>query len=363
MKLRRYLASDVLGHTFAVSAVLLAIIITGRFVKYLAEAAAGKLAADILLPVMVFRLPGFLELLLPLGLFIGILMAYGRLYVESEMVILSACGVGPGRLARFTLAPAFVVMGLVAVLALYLTPQGAARSEALLNDPRAIQGLQFLAAGRFQPRGDHGAVSYAASIDADEGELQQVFLYAPEAQDSAAGRNSVTVAREGQVIQDPASGQRYLELQQGFRFTGTPGDLDYQIISFDVFAERLPEERSLRRTQPVDARPTTFLLDSSVLEDRAALHWRFSLIVMVPIVALLALSLSKTNHRRGRYIKLAPALILHLAYLMLLASGRTRIAEGSAEVEVLWMIHGAFLLLALLLLFGGDSLRRLRIRR
>ena len=75
----------------------LAIILTGRFVKYPAEAASGKLAADILLPVMWYRLPGFLELLIPLGLFIGIFMAYGRLYVESEMLILGACGAGRWR--------------------------------------------------------------------------------------------------------------------------------------------------------------------------------------------------------------------------------------------------------------------------
>ena len=53
--------------------------------------------ADILLPVMLYRLPGFLELLIPLGLFIGIFMAYGRLYVESEMLILGACGAGRWR--------------------------------------------------------------------------------------------------------------------------------------------------------------------------------------------------------------------------------------------------------------------------
>jgi lipopolysaccharide export system permease protein len=195
MKLRRYLSVDVLAHTVAVSAVLLAIILTGRFVKYLAEAASGKLAAEILLPVMFYRLPGFLELLLPLGLFIGILMAYGRLYVESEMVILSACGVGPGQLARFTLLPALLVTVLVAGLALYLTPQGAAQSEALLSDPRALQGLQLLAAGRFQPRGDDGTVSYAASVDPRAGLLRQVFLYAPEDANSAIPERRVSRLR------------------------------------------------------------------------------------------------------------------------------------------------------------------------
>ena len=87
----------VLAHTLAVSVVLLAIILSGRFVQYPAEAASGKLAADILLPVMLYRLPGFLELLIPLGLFIGIFMAYGRLYVESEVLILGACGAGRWR--------------------------------------------------------------------------------------------------------------------------------------------------------------------------------------------------------------------------------------------------------------------------
>lgn len=362
----RYLAGDVLGHTFAVSIVLLAIIITGRFVKYLAEAAAGKLAAEILLPVMFYRLPGFLELLLPLGLFIGILMSYGRLYVESEMVILSACGTGPGRLARLTLVPALLITALVSGLSLYLTPQGAARSEALLNDPRALQGLQVLAAGRFQPRGDQGAVTYAGGIDVDEGTLQEVFVYEPARISSDPDTDergaTVTFSGSGRIVRDPRSGVRYLELVDGHRYQGVPGRRDYQVVDFSRYGERLPDDPAVVKSQPVDARSTAALWESSLAEDRAALHWRISLIVMVPVVALLALSLSKTNHRRGRYIKLAPALLLHLIYLLLLASSRTRIADSEATVTLFWLVHTGFLLLALVLLFGPDQLRRLRHR-
>lgn len=363
MRLRRYLSSDVLGHTVAVSAVLLAIIITGRFVKYLAEAASGRLAAEILLPVMFFRLPGFLELLLPLGLFIGILMAYGRLYVDSEMVVMSACGVGPSQLARFTLAPALIVMLLVAALALFLTPQGAARSEALLNDPRALEGLQMLAAGRFQPRGDDGAVTYAASIDRDRGELQRIFVYEPGARDDDAEPvNAVTVAASGTVVRRAAGTARFLELGDGYRFEGVPGRADFRVTRFGRYGQRLPDAPSSARSEPVDARPTLDLLASDRREDRAALHWRLSLVAMVPVVALLALSLSKTNHRRGRFIKLAPALVLHLAYLMLLVTTRTRVVESDGSVGLFWLIHAAFLLLALILLFGPDRLRRARLR-
>ena len=103
MKILRYLNREVMTHMVAVSFVLLVIIFSGRFVKYLAEAATGDIAADILLPVMFYRLPGFLELIIPLGLFIGILMSYGRMYVESEMVVLSACGISPGSTGRIHL--------------------------------------------------------------------------------------------------------------------------------------------------------------------------------------------------------------------------------------------------------------------
>lgn len=364
MRLRSYLANDVLGHTFAVSAVLLAIIITGRFVKYLAEAASGRLAAEILLPVMFYRLPGFLELLLPLGLFIGILMAYGRLYVESEMVVLGACGVGPLQLARFTLLPAVVIMLLVAGLALFLTPQGAARSEALLNNPKALQGLQFLAAGRFQTQGNDGAVSYAAEVDKERGQLRQVFIFEPspdQAGDEAPAA-TVTVALRGEVVADEQD-VRYLELEDGHRFSGAPGRGDFQVLRFERFGQRLPNDPFIARREPVDARGTAALFRSVTAEDRAALHWRFSLTAMVPIVALLALSLSKTDSRRGRYLKLAPALLLHLTYLLLLASVRTRVAEETAGVSQFWLIHLTFFALALALLFGPDALRKSRRRQ
>ena len=107
----RYLSREVLVTLSAVSAVLLVIIMSGRFIKYLAQAAQGLLDPGVLLMIMGFRMPGFLQLILPLGLFLGILLAYGRLYLESEMSVLSAAGMSPQRLLAYTLAPALLVIG------------------------------------------------------------------------------------------------------------------------------------------------------------------------------------------------------------------------------------------------------------
>jgi lipopolysaccharide export system permease protein len=363
MKILRYLTRDVLTHMVAVSFVLLVIIFSGRFVKYLAEAAVGDLAADILLPVMIYRLPGFLELIIPLGLFIGILMSYGRLYVESEMVVLSACGVSPTRLARYTLVPAFLVMLLVAALSLVITPMGASRSQALLDDPNSSQGLHAVAAGRFQTRHRTSTVSYAQTISA-EGVMGSVFLSQRERDSDGRLRMKVTVAEQAEVKFDPDTGARYLEMRKGYRYDGYPGDLDYRISSFENFGELIPEpEGGIRTADPVDGRSTLKLLRSDKPEDKAALQWRISIPLMVPIVALIAMSLSRTDHRRGRYIKMAPAFLIYLAYLMLLANARTAVVEGSAVPGGLLWVHLLFASVAAAMIYAGPAISRYKYRR
>ncbi len=364
MKILGYLTREVLTHMVAVSFILLVIIISGRFVKYLAEAATGDLAASILLPVMFYRLPGFLELIIPLGLFIGILMSYGRLYVESEMVILSACGISPSRMALYTLVPALLVMALVAFLSFFITPLGAARSEALLDDPSSSTGLHTLGAGRFQSRRGSDTVSYTASINPDNGVMNEVFLSQRGEDSDGSPTMSVTIASEGEIRVDPASGARYLELRDGYRYEGLPGGLAYTAVNFKRFGQLIPEpEGGIRTADPVDGRTTRTLIASDADDDRAALYWRISLPLMVPVVAIIALCLSRTDHRRGRYLKMAPAFIIYLAYLMLLANARSAMEEGASAVgSGLWVVHGAFLLLALTMLYG-QRLRQLLRRR
>ena len=74
------------------------------------------LSGDVLFLIMAYRFPGFLELILPLGLFIGILLAYGRMYLDSEMSVLYACGVSERRIVMHTMVSASVVMLLVGAI-------------------------------------------------------------------------------------------------------------------------------------------------------------------------------------------------------------------------------------------------------
>lgn len=354
MRIFRYLSGDVLSHTAAVAFVLFLVVFSGRFIKYLAEAAVGDITVDVLLPVMLFKLPSFFELILPLSLFIGILLSLGRLYAESEMVVLRACGVGPWRLVGYLLVPAIAVALMVALLTLELAPTGSARAQQLLDDPRSTEGLQSLASGRFKKQRNGELVTYAEVVDA-AGVMHNVFVV--ERKDDDRSAMVITHAEEGEVIYNPEVGRRYLELRNGTRYRGVPGDPSYEAVAFSRYGELIPErEGSLRSWIKTNAIPTSALLKSHEPRERATLYWRLSLPLLVPVVTLIAIALSRTDARRGRYARLGPALLLFLVYFVGLTQARSLVESGGSVLPMV-LTHLAFASLGVLLL-QWDSLSK-----
>ena len=164
MIILRYLTKDVLVNTFAVSLVLLLIILSGRFVSLLADAAAGKYAVDVLFSMIGYRMPGFLQIILPLGFYIAILLAYGRFYIESEMVVLFACGMSQRQLVAITLVPAFFIAMLVSIFSFWLVPLGSQQYAKVVDEQRKRSEFETLNPGRFQTLGQGQTMTYVDDI-------------------------------------------------------------------------------------------------------------------------------------------------------------------------------------------------------
>lgn len=353
----RYLAREVLLTMLAVSSVLLLVIMSGRFVKYLADAATGKLSADVLFAIMGFRLPGFLELILPLGLFLAILLAYGSLYMDSEMTVLSACGMSRRRLVGYTMIPGFFIAAIVGAISLYISPLGNAKAEAVFTEQKKRSEFDSLSPARFQTMQGGSGVTYAGDLSDDRQRLHQVFMAEmADEKETNSSDLSVVVANQGQQIVDPDSQQRYLLLQDGYRYEGSPGNPDYRVTKFEGYAQLLTYDKSLdRRRVKADAKTTPALWVSENPRDKVALQWRLSLPILVVIVTLLAVPLSYTNPRQGRYAAMIPAILLYIIYLVSLNAARGAVEDGKIPVQLgIWWVHGIFLVIALLLLAKGN---------
>jgi len=361
----RYLSREVLLTLSAVSAVLLVIIMSGRFIKYLAQAASGALDPGSLFLIMGFRLPGFLQLILPLGLFLGILLAYGRLYLDSEMTVLSATGMSQQRLFRITLFPATLVALVVAWLSLSLSPQGANQFQLLINQQDAMTEFDTLVPGRFQALRDGTRVTYTEQLSDDRVNLGGVFITQKNlSSDTKKDRGiSVLVAEKGRQEINP-DGNRYLILENGYRYDGTPGQANYRAIKYDTYGVLLPKPDVSDEVTDRDAMPTASLLGNDDIRARTELQWRLSLPLLVFIVTLMAVPLSRVNPRQGRFLKLLPAILLYMAYLTILISARSALEKGKIPPTLgLWWVHSIFLAIGLGLLYWEPLRLKLASRR
>jgi lipopolysaccharide export system permease protein len=348
----RYLSREVLVAMLAVSATLLLIIMSGRFVRYLGDAASGKIAVDVLFAIMAYRLPGFLELVVPLGFFIAILLAYGRLYMDSEMAVLSACGMSQQQLLAITAIPAVLVACLVGAMSLWVSPWGAAQTEKLLAEQRSRSEFTTLRSGHFQPFSGGKVVTYVESVSDNRTRLNQLFLA------QVGNPTSVAIAEVGKLRHNSEYDERYLELQQGIRYQGRPGSADYQITEFNTLAQHIPEpEVSEAYSTEADARSTRELLNDHSDAARATLQWRLSMPLLVLVVAFLSVPFSRTSPRQGRYVKMLPAILLYLLYLAALSTVRSEMEAGKFPLMPgLWSVHGVFIAIAGVIFIGPSRL-------
>lgn len=357
----RYLSKDILISTFAVSLILLLIFLTGRFVNLLADAAAGKYAVDVIFLMIGCRLPWLLQIIIPLAFFIAILLAYGRLYMESEMVVLHACGMSQGQLLSMTIIPAIGVALLVGFFSFWLSPMGAERYAQIEDEQRNRSEFDSLSPGRFQTLGQSQITTYVDGISQDRKQLENVFIARDGSEKSGA---VIAVSESAEQIKHTEYGQRYLVLHNGVRYEGKPGTADFRVTTFSTFGQLMPQIKlSGDYTQATDAKSSLSLLQSESRVLRAELQWRLSFPLLVFIATLLAVPLSKTKPRQGRFLKMLPALLLYIFYFTFLMSARTAVSNGKLPIYPgLWVVHIPFLMLALVL-FHWENIKWWNSRR
>ena len=83
---------------------------------------------------------------------------------------------------------------------------------------------------------------------------------------------------------------------------------------------------------------------------------------MVPAIAVIALALSRTDARRGRYAKIGPAMVVLLLYFLGMTQGRGAIELGQGPGLML-AVHAGFALLALALLQWERISKRWKVAR
>jgi len=357
----RYLLREIFRSFIGVTAVLMLILLGDQFARGLARAAADRIPREAVFKLMGLTTIEYLSLLVPAAFFFAVMLTLGRLYRDSEMSALNACGVGAGRLLRPLLWAGLVVAGGLAMLSFDTAPWAARMAEEIREEGRRQVQLAALEPGRFRSASAGRLVFYARDRN-EAGQLTGIFIQQRDGQNVEV----VTAARAEQQIaleQD----QNYLVLYDGIRYTGRPGTPEFRSARFVEHGIPLPVPERSGKAQQRRQASTLALLGSNEADDLAELHWRLGAPVSLLILTLLAVPLGRSPPRSGRYGRLGFAILVFILYSNMLGVGRSMIEEGFAPPWLgLWWVHGVVLGFGLLMLYlqGGGAWRlRRRWRR
>jgi lipopolysaccharide export system permease protein len=183
-------------------------------------------------------------------------------------------------------------------------------------------------------------------MNPDGNRFGQVFAQIEESRGA-----SVVVAARGEQSADPATGDRSVRLFDGYRYFGTPGTADFDVVKFRELVLRLsPPAFDYINNQRAFS-TTAELLASSDPGDQAELQSRLAAPLSVLILALLAVPLSHIRPRQSRYSKLVLGIVAVLVYLNLTILGTKWIGQGKIPAALgLWWLHALVLMVALWLI-------------
>mgnify|MGYP003629577377 FL=1 len=358
----RYLLKEVAKTQLAVFLVIMTIFISNKFVRVLDDASEGGIPGHLVMTFIGLKIPDLAGMILPLSFFLGVLLAYGRIYAENEMTVLHACGVSEWYVVRVTLILGVVTAIITGVFTLYLSPMAAEYEYQVKDQIAADSGLSSLIAGRFQTTGNKKAVVFIHEKNRTDNTFEKVFVAQLPDKDTPNASvidSSLVYAATGQVFEEDTGSQRLI-LSAGTRYQNDIKNKEFRQVAFDKYYIQIQDQKVAHKRRKLSAIPTSELYQEQTPEASAESQWRIAFPLACIIMTLVAVPLSVVNPRQGKFGKMLPALLLFLSYFLLLTAIRSGIEKGSVPQYIgLWPVHVIVLILGFSLLVKGRKSGRI----
>ena len=272
----RYLVRETLKSQLAILFILLLIFFCQKLVRILGAAVDGDIPTNLVLSLLGLGIPEMAQLILPLSLFLGLLMTLGKLYTESEITVMHACGLSKAVLIKAAMILALFTGAVAAVNVMWAGPWSSRHQDEVLAEAKANPGMAALAQGQFQQASDGNAVMFIESVNGNR--FHDVFL--AQLRPKGNARPSVVVADSGELSQQK-DGSQVVTLNKGTRFEGTAMLRDFRITDFNNYQAIIGHQAVSADPDDTEQMDMRTLWKTHTDRARAELHWRFTLVATV----------------------------------------------------------------------------------
>jgi lipopolysaccharide export system permease protein len=356
-KLDRYLFGEFVQSTFAAGVVLMIVAFGGVFTNVLRDMASGRVPVGMLLPQLGLVMLNWLPLILPLALMLGLMLAMGRLYRDSEMPVIASVGVGPRRMLKPLLMLVVPMVLVVGACSLWLGPWSERVSRQMVSQANRNLIVAGLEPGAFTELPGGNGVIFVGAMSPDGSRFDRVFVYRQK-----GDRLDVTTSNDGEVSVDE-NGERYLTLNNGFEVEGPREQgLNYRLLSYKRNEVAMPAGEQKFDPNDPEMLPTTMLLGDKRKDANAQLHSRLAPPLLTLAFALMAIPLARSMPRQARYGRMMSGFLAYMIGMNLMLMGTKWLEKGKISAELgLWWLVLPLLGVALWLYFFDGRMRRAKL--
>lgn len=362
-KLNRYLIKEIAGPTLIGVLIFTLVVLMGRMIKLVELVLNKGIPFSEVALLFVYMMPAFMVITLPLSFLMGILLAFGRLSADAEIIALKASGVSLTQMLKPAFMMAVITALLTAGLTIYAAPASNNAFRSKVFDIATRKANIGIEAQIFNADFD-GLVLFANKIDQKTGIIDGIFI----SDERTTSTPSIITARTGNVLSDPEDLSLSLHLIEGsiHRRSEFKQKRSYQVINFDTYdinldiGQKLSPQGNRRKKekeltlQELMARIEKAKKPKKRSQLSVELLHRFVLPLTPLIFTLVGVPLGIQTTRSGRGGGFALGLLIFLVYYILYSLTKTLAIDAGVTAYVVFLP-------TLVFLFGGGYILNLAI--
>lgn len=351
----RYIFKLVIGPMFGVFLIAASLLILDKMLKLFDFVASEGGPVKIVFQMLANLLPEYASLAIPLGMMLGILLAFRKLATSSELDVMRAVGLSYTRLLRVPYIIAVALMLLNLAIVGYLQPKARYYYEQLQFELRSGALGASIKVGEFTTLKDRMALRIERSEDEGrklmgifvrvaDGKGQVLSVSAREGRFLALKDHPDTIVlrlADGQIVQDtPGVTPRVLSFSQH--------DLPIDLPGIEKFRQREGQrEQVLTELLQIGWNDNTSQQVRN--ETQANFNYRLVEVVMMLLLPLLAVALAIPPKRSTSTLGVFVSIVMVVAYHKVNEYGQSVASLG--RVDPILALWGPFMLFAALIVW------------
>ena len=296
--------------------------------EFLSKAANGYISLAEVIKLLFFISPNLILVILPMGVFGGVFVAFRRLSIQNELVVISSCGISWKRLFFYSSIPIVVLTGFALFLSFIVVPKFLADFETL-SQQAAVKSIEYIKPGRFYHLGKNKEVF----LNKKNGILLMSF-----------DKNTISLTSAPDYSIRKTGGQNFLVMHNGWKDVLNPLNESIKKLNFEKGTFSL-NAKEVAPNLTMAALSTKKLFFEPGLKSEIELRWRLFNGLLPFITLFLVFPFCGTSFRKNSYFNIILAITCFVVFFITFSIMKNMLVAGELPLWFGFEILGFFVFL------------------